>query len=343
MNDGSGRFTRVPDAFRSERGLQGAPMSMAMADYDRDGFLDLYLCVYSFYYGAGEAKAGTPAPYHDAANGPPNVLFHNDGHGGFVDVTHEAGLDAEQRPLQLCRDRGPTTTSDGWPDLLVANDFGRKNLYHEPGAQDGKVTFEDVAAQAGVQDYAAGMSAPCFDYDGDGHLTSTPANVERQRPAGDREPGFMPEAPEEVRALYRHHARGQLALPQPGRRHLRGREPRGRRRHGPLGLVLRRLDFDSDGWDDLYMANGMVTRAGRAGRTSTAFLAPGRGAVAPHPGHGHSLRRRLARDQPAHGRALGAGHQRNVVLRNDGHGALRRCLGRGRAWISTRTAGPSPS
>src|SRR6185503_1265564 len=66
LNDGTGRFTRVPDAFRFDQGLQGSPMSMAMADYDRDGFLDLYLCVYSFYYGAGEDKAGTPMPYHDA-------------------------------------------------------------------------------------------------------------------------------------------------------------------------------------------------------------------------------------------------------------------------------------
>ena len=52
-----------------------------MADYDRDGFLDLYLCVYSYFFGAGEDKAGTPAPYYDARNGPPGVLFRNDGHG----------------------------------------------------------------------------------------------------------------------------------------------------------------------------------------------------------------------------------------------------------------------
>jgi hypothetical protein len=33
-----------------------------MADYDRDGYLDLYLCFNSFYYGAGEGNAGTPKP-----------------------------------------------------------------------------------------------------------------------------------------------------------------------------------------------------------------------------------------------------------------------------------------
>ena len=81
INDGKGRFTNVADAFRFSQPLQGVLTSIAMADYDRDGFLDLYLCVYSYFFGAGEEKAGTPAPYYDARNGPPGVLFRNDGRG----------------------------------------------------------------------------------------------------------------------------------------------------------------------------------------------------------------------------------------------------------------------
>ena len=104
-----------------------------MADYDRDGFLDVYLCVYSYFFGAGEDKAGTPMPYYDARNGPPGVLFRNDGKGRFVDATKASRASTPATTAITSPRRGPTTTSDGWPDLLVANDFGAKNLYRNLG------------------------------------------------------------------------------------------------------------------------------------------------------------------------------------------------------------------
>ena len=105
--------------------------------------------------GAGEGKAGTPTPYHDALNGPPNIFFRNDGHGRFVEVTDEVGLDAGNDRFSFSAAWGDYD-GDGWPDLVVTNDFGRKNLYHNLGLRDGKVRFEDVSARAGVEDYAAG-------------------------------------------------------------------------------------------------------------------------------------------------------------------------------------------
>ena len=57
INDGKGHFTLVPDAFRFARPLQGVLTSITMADYDRDGYLDLYLCVYSYFFGAGRRRA----------------------------------------------------------------------------------------------------------------------------------------------------------------------------------------------------------------------------------------------------------------------------------------------
>ena len=107
-----------------------------MADYDRDGFLDVYLCVYSYFFGAGEEKAGTPMPYHDARNGPPGVLFRNDGKGRFVDATKATGLDAGNDRYHFAA-AWADYDEDGWPDLLVANDFGVKNLYRNLGARGG--------------------------------------------------------------------------------------------------------------------------------------------------------------------------------------------------------------
>ena len=135
-----------------------------------------YLCVYSYFFGAGEDKAGTPAPYYDARNGPPGVLFRNDGHGRFVDATQDAGLDAGNDHYHFAA-AWADYDGDGWPDLLVANDFGTKNLYRNLGSRDGKVTFEDVAATAGSLDHGAGMSAAFLDYDNDGRLDIYTGNM----------------------------------------------------------------------------------------------------------------------------------------------------------------------
>ena len=176
VNDGKGRFTPVADAFRFQRPLQGSLTSIAMADYDRDGFLDLYLCVYSYFYGAGEDKAGTPMPYHDARNGPPGVLFRNDGRGTFVDATAGSGARRRQRPLPLRGGLGRLRRG------RLDRPARRQRLRHEeplpqPRGEDGKVTFEDVAEKAGVLDHGAGMSAAFLDYDNDGRLDIYTGNM----------------------------------------------------------------------------------------------------------------------------------------------------------------------
>src|SRR5262245_48157550 len=62
LNDGTGHFSKAPDAFSYKAGLKGAPTSVAMADYDRDGFLDLYVCTYAYFIGSSEEKGGQPKP-----------------------------------------------------------------------------------------------------------------------------------------------------------------------------------------------------------------------------------------------------------------------------------------
>jgi tetratricopeptide (TPR) repeat protein/peroxiredoxin len=349
-NDGKGHFTPVPDAFRFAHPLQGVLTSIAMADYDRDGFLDLYLCVYSYFFGAGEDKAGTPAPYYDARNGPPAVLFRNDGHGRFVDATHDAGLDAGNDHYHFAA-AWADYDGDGWQDLLVANDFGTKNLYRNLGPRDGKVTFADVAATAGTLDHGAGMSAAFFDYDNDGRLDIYAGNM--WTAPGRRvtsSPTFMPDATPETRALYRRHTRGNTLLRNLGDGRFEDRTLEAHAEMGRWAWSSDALDFDSDGWDDLYIANGMLTRrdaaapaaAARSESSSDRAAASGGGpprALKEADLEGFFWRQVVARSPltrvPAtpyddawrainqllvHGSI--ASHQRNVFLRNDGHGGF---------------------
>jgi Tfp pilus assembly protein PilF/peroxiredoxin len=322
LNDGMSRFTRVADAFRFQKGLEGLPMSMAMADYDRDGFLDLYLCVYAFSYGAGEDKAGTPMPYYDARNGPPSVLFRNDGHGRFVEATHEAGLDVGNDRYHFAA-AWADYDGDGWPDLLVANDFGRKNLYRNRGLRDGKVTFEDVAAPAGIEDYGAGMSAAWLDYDNDGRLDIYTGNIWSHN--GQRvtaHAAFMPDAPAEVRGLYRRHARGNSLFRSRGDGSFEDVTDKARAEMGRWAWSSDALDFDSDGWEDLYVVNGMLTRAsgpedldGFFWRQVVARSPPTRVTGTPYDDAWRAINQLLVRSSIA-------SHQRNVFLRNDGQGGF---------------------
>jgi len=321
-NDGAGHFSRDPDAFRFARPLQGAAMGLAIGDYDRDGFLDLYLCVYSYTYGAGEQKAGTPTPYYDATNGPPNVLFRNDGRGRFVEVTDEVGLDAGNDRFSFSAAWGDYD-GDGWPDLVVTNDFGRKNLYHNLGLRDGTVRFEDVSAKAGIEDYAAGMSVFWFDFDGDGRLDIYGGQMWSDN--GLRvtaSPDFMRDAPEHVRALYHHHARGNSLFRNRGDGTFEDVSVPARAEMGRWTWSSGALDFDSDGWEDVYCMNGMVTRERSDLDLDWLFWGgvvarspPTRAAGTPYDDAWRALNWLMA-DRSV------AGQQRQVFLRNDGRGAF---------------------
>jgi Flp pilus assembly protein TadD len=322
LNDGKGRFAVVADAFRFDKPLEGVLTSIAMADYDRDGFLDLYLCVYSYFFGAGEDKAGTPAPYHDARNGPPGVLFRNDGRGRFVDATRDAGLDAGNDRYHFAA-AWADYDGDGWQDLLVANDFGTKNLYRNLGKRDGRVVFEDVAATAGVLDYGAGMSAAFVDYDNDGLLDIYTGNIwsaNGQRVTAS--PAFMPDAPADVRALYQRHARGNSLFRNRGDGRFEDTTIAARAEMGRWAWSSDAFDFDSDGWEDLYVANGMLTR-GDAGPDVDGFF--WRQVVARSPltrvrGTPYDEAWRAMNQFLLHGSI--ASQQRNVFLRNDGRGSF---------------------
>lgn len=62
--------------------------------------------------------------------------------------------------------------NDGDPDLYVANDYGRNNLYRNDRDEDGNHRFVDVAKEAGVEDISAGMSVSWGDYNLDGWIST---------------------------------------------------------------------------------------------------------------------------------------------------------------------------
>ena len=153
-------------AFKLRGGFPGAPypFSLSAADFDLDGDLDIYTCI----YGAGNQpkkrgfEANSPAPFNDAENGGRNVLLSNLGGFQFADVTREVGLDQNNTRWSFSAS-WEDYDRDGDPDLYVANDFGRNCLY-----QNNNGEFSNIARRAGVEDMAAGMSVSWGDSNRDG-------------------------------------------------------------------------------------------------------------------------------------------------------------------------------
>ena len=106
------------------------------------------------------------------------------------------------------------------------------------------------------------MSAAFLDYDNDGHLDIYTGNM--WTAAGLRVtalPGFMPQAPPEVRELYRRHARGNSLFRNRGDGTFEDVTLKAGAEFGRWAWSSDALDFDNDGWQDLYVVNGMFTRA----------------------------------------------------------------------------------
>ena len=138
-NDG-GRFTDVTQAAGLANGVF-ATHSAAWADYDNDGWVDVYVG-------------------HELA---PSRLYRNRGDGTFEDVSARAGVAGNAFTKGVA---WGDYDNDGFPDLYASNMFGDNFLYRNRG--DG--TFEEIAAKLGVQQPFASFPTWWFDYDNDGWL-----------------------------------------------------------------------------------------------------------------------------------------------------------------------------
>jgi Flp pilus assembly protein TadD/peroxiredoxin len=253
LNQGDGTFSIKRDAFKFERPPQGTFTHAAVADFDRDGRLDVYFCLYSYYLGLDQYHY--PVPYFDARNGPPNFLLHNEGNATFVDRTEAAGLNAENDRYSFACAWGDYA-SNGLPDLYVANDFGRSNLYRNNG--DG--TFTAVSGEARIDDPGAGMSACWSDFDNDGKQDVYVADMwssAGQRVSGQKR--FHEKAPEEIRALYQRHARGNALYRNLGNGRFQNISQQAGVEMGRWSWSSDFWDFDHDGFPDLYVANGYIS------------------------------------------------------------------------------------
>jgi hypothetical protein len=248
-NKGDGTFVNVSDLTGVSRttrlthaGLKRWNTGCAFVDYDRDGWLDVFVGNYIDF-----DPETVPVPENGkclykglkVACGPPgldggrNILLHNDGKGNFTDVSAKSGVLKTQGTYAL----GVLVAdfdNDGWPDIYVANDSTSSTFYHNN--HDG--TFTDIAIEAGVAYSAdgkpqAGMGVSTADFDGDGYLDIVKTNF-----AGD------------TSSLYRNQGNNffedltfQAGL---------GRNTRF------LGWGAMFLDFDNDSWPDILLTNGHV-------------------------------------------------------------------------------------
>ncbi|MFT5906358.1 MAG: hypothetical protein ACI9E1_001966 [Cryomorphaceae bacterium] len=266
-NDGQGKFIirEILDAGNNV-------LSLSAVDYDLDGRLDIYACVYRKDFELTSSIGNSLASsagfiLHDASNGGSNVLYKNrttltDG-WRFLDITKEVGLDVNNHRFSMAAS-WDDFDNDGDQDLYVSNDYGRDHLYRNdsPGAAGGETRrkFVDISDAAHIEDSATGMSTSWADYDRDGWMDVFIANMWSS--AGNRitfQEQFKSGATAEAKRRYQRVARGNTLLRNQGDGTFADHS-------APAGIEMGRwawgtnfVDLNNDGWEDIFVANGFIS------------------------------------------------------------------------------------
>jgi len=235
-NNGDGTFTDVTAA----SGIGGKPpntLSVAGAwfDYDNDGLLDLIVDNYTVWTPQTDVRCtvGSAEFYCDPGRyrSVPPRLYHNLGHGKFEDVTEKSGLGAS--PGKGMGISIADFNNDGWPDIFIANDTEPNSLFMN--RKNG--TFEEQGLELGVAYNDSGhagssMGSDAKDYDNDGHVDIFFNNLKGQVWQLLRNGGNL--------FQFAYVSKVQtLSLPFSG---------------WSNGFI----DYNNDGWKDIYSANGDV-------------------------------------------------------------------------------------
>ncbi len=235
-NNGDGTFSDVTKS--SGVGGGGWSAGAMFVDYDRDGLLDLFVSRYLTWSFAndvfcGQNKPGFRAYCHpDQFSPASHLLFHNDGHGHFHDVSEESGIaKSTGKGLGVAFN---DYDRDGWPDILVANDSVAQQLFHN--LKNGK--FEEVGVTSGIAfdedgNAFSGMGVDFADYDNDGWPDAFVNSLAKQK-----------------YALF-HNNRGNFE-------YVSGRVGLGAASVAHSGWGAKFTDTDNDGWKDLFVAQGHV-------------------------------------------------------------------------------------
>ena len=235
-NNGNGTFTDVTD----KAGVGGLESGLfhsgaTFFDYDRDGWLDLYVGSYvnlgdKRYCKLGDVLSScAPSEY----KGSPDALYHNNHDGTFTNVAQKAGIYQPQgKNLSV---QAADYDNDGWPDLFVANDGLNAYLYHN----ERNGTFKEIGLSAGMAVTSRGtvMAAMCIslgDYDNDGQLDLYISDFQRSSDHiwHNDGKGFFDEVSDEA------------GITRPTR--------------DVLSFGGGFFDYDNDGWLDIFIANGHV-------------------------------------------------------------------------------------
>jgi hypothetical protein len=239
----SGVFSEIAEQARVAGSGKAWGTGCAFVDYDRDGLVDLIVANYVDFDlsnapvpGERSACMWKGVPVMCGPRGLPgakNILYHNQGHGTFEDVTTKAHIDQTNGHYAFSVST-LDFDDDGWPDIYVACDSTPSILYHNN--RDG--TFTDLAVVSGAafnEDgrEQAGMGTTVADYDGDGRLDIFKTNFS-----------------DDTATLYRNNGDETFSD---------ATFPAGLGLHTQyLGWGAMFFDFDNDGWPDLIVANGHV-------------------------------------------------------------------------------------
>jgi enediyne biosynthesis protein E4 len=241
-NNGDGTFTDVTKQahLTDPRWSAGA----AFADYNGDGFVDLMVSRYVEFdlnhlpqFGAGATCRFRGIPVQCGPRGMKGLgdsLYHNNGDGTFTDVSKAAGVDDASGYYGL----GVVWSDfndDGRPDLFIADDSTPSYLYQN----DGNGHFTDVSYISGTAvstdgGETAGMGVAVCDFNHSGRFSIHVTNFEDQSNSLFRNDGNLAFTDVAYAAGV-----GQVSIPF-------------------LGWGTGCVDFDNDGWDDLFVVNGHV-------------------------------------------------------------------------------------